>query len=197
MTLLLVATHVAAFALGALVCNRVVLWYGRSLDIHISEDTMVEADQPRRSLPLIVVVLIASLFVIVIAGQAYFSRKASDQEQGCTNRWASDFTGYYQGRLQVSSAVREATVARDEATVAWQQAVGGIFTLFIVALSPDKPPQEQLEAQFSDALNAFSSASDTLEETRQSLAEATAAAGVPDPPPVLDLDCDNPLETSP
>lgn len=115
--------------------------------------------------------------------------KVSNHQRVCINRWSNDFTTYYTGRLVVSAAVRDATTVRDAATLEWQHAVGQIFAVFTVALSPDKPPPGVLEHQAEHALNTFARAERDLGQAQADLAAANAAAGVPDPPPVLDLKC--------
>lgn len=200
MTLLSITTHLAMFLLGAAVCRWTTIRIGPKACTHLSEVLMADPDtpdddpKPRRRVSTFLIAVIVALFLIVVVGGFQALRwqheAAESRHQGeCLSQWASSFTDYYQGRLAVSGDVRDATVVRDNATVAWQGAVGGIFTLFIVALSPDKPPQHVLEQQFSDALTAFTDASKALDKARADLAAATAVAGASDPPPVLDLDC--------
>lgn len=192
---LLACTHLAAFLLGAWVCYRVVLRYGRRVAEDISrEDLMLDGDgnggedqaRPRRSSRrLAVVSIVASAVVMIIGGQAYLNQRdqdaasrRDDHQRQCVVQWAADFTASTRARIDVNLELRDATVAKDSA-------VDGVFNVFVLALSPDKPPKHQLEQQFKDALGAYVKARDHLAQVTKDVATTSTE----NPPPVLDLDC--------
>lgn len=202
MTLLLAGTHMVAFLLGALVCYRVVLWYGRRIDIHFSEDDMAEPapeTTPRR-FPTFLILVIVALFVIVVIGGLQARQwqqdaadsadklatavDASDLQRGCLNRWAKNIGDTITARSDSNTDLRAAEKAKDEADDA-------VTDVFVAAFLTDPPPPDaDLEEQFTDALNHYVHAKAHLAEVRAEVESTTAE----NPYPELDLHCDNPLD---
>lgn len=207
MTLLLACTHLLAFLLGASVCRWAVVRYGRPLvEPQLSEDSVTQAttqDQPRRgaSFRVGLVVLVASIVLIVIGGQAYLNQRADDDKdrkiaaqtaeieaqaaklqgvQGCLADWADDLTTTIQARSGTNVRLRNAQKRKDRA----DDRVTDVFVDAVLTQPP--PPQDRLLLDITAALKGYVKQKEHLATVQGEVSETTAA----NPYPVLDLDCD-------
>lgn len=183
----LVVTHLAAALFGALVCYRLVLRYGRRLDIHlVSEDTMDQTPpssetESRRSVRLSIVVIIACFLVMVIGGQAWWSHRNDTHNaavlahhDACANVWS----GQIHGSLQAS---REATGKLRATDEHWHKRVDAIFQLLIAS----RTDPDISDAQIDLIVANYQRAKARLFTSYDAAAQTT----VDNPYPVLDPNC--------